>query len=327
MKAIGLLSGGLDSALALKLVLDQGIDVVALQHVLPFNSEKMDYSGQVADRLGIELVRIEAGEDYIEIIRNPEYGYGANMNPCIDCRIYMLRGAKKLAEEIGADFIITGDVLGQRPMSQRRESLHIEEHEADLVGMIFRPLSARILPKTIPEQKGWVASDSLMGIKGKSRRLQLKLAEKLGLEGYRFPDAGCLLTNKEFSSRLRPLFARQWKVTKKDIELLKIGRHYYHSLSRIIVGRNERENRLLLELKNPQDYVFEVPGCGSPVTVLQGPKGKGATEIAARLTARYSDADTEKVRVEYSAADGRESVEVEQELPEDLMLKISLSEG
>ena len=311
MKALALLSGGLDSALAIKLILNQGIDVVALQHVLPFIAEKKDYAGQLAERFGIPLIKLEAGEDYIEIVRNPRYGYGYRMNPCTDCRIYMLREAKRVAEEIGAGFLITGDVLAQRPMSQNRDALRLEEREAALQGMILRPLSAKLLPKTVPERKGWVDRDSLLGIRGKSKRRQIQLAREFGLDGYRYPIGGCLLTNQEFSLRLKALFAQKEKITKTDALLLKIGRHYFCASSRIIVGRKERENRLLLELKSPEDYIFEVPGYGSPITLLQGPMDEVAKELAARLTARYSDADTREVVVEYRTDSKTESIVVE----------------
>jgi len=311
MKAIGLLSSGIDSALALKLVSDQGIEVMAVNYVLPFVSEKEDHARRVAEEIGLPLIKVEAGEDFIAMVRNPRHGYGSNMNPCIDCRIFMLRGAKKIAREKGASFIITGDVLGERPMSQHAGALQREEREAGLEGMVLRPLSAKLLPETVPEREGWVDRNRLLNISGRSRKPQLALAREFGIEGFSPPAGGCLLTNKEFCQRLKELFNYEEKVTIRDIALLRLGRHFYLPSSRIIVGRNEKENNLLLELKNPDDYVFEVPDCGSPITILEGRKEKEAIELAARLTARYSDASTIEVPVEYRYGDKAERIVVD----------------
>ncbi len=315
MKALALLSGGLDSILATKLILDQGIEVVALNFILPFAVEKEDYAGDTADRFEIPLVRVEAGEEYLEIIKNPEHGYGSGMNPCIDCRIYMLREAKRIAKEVGADFIVTGDVLGERPMSQHRKALELEEKEAGVEKMVLRPLSAKLLAETIPEREGWVDRSKLLDIKGKSRKPQIALAKKFGLQdNYPSPSGGCLLTYREFASKLRDLFEHKYKekVTMRDVKLLKIGRHFRFDASKIIVGRNEEENKLLLDLKSPADYVFEVPGCGSPITILEGSKSKEAIEVAAKLTARYSDAgaDAGLVLVRYRAEKREKSIVV-----------------
>ena len=216
----------------------------------------------------------------------------------------MLREAKRIAKEVVAEFIVTGDVLGERPMSQHRKALNIEEREAGLEHLILRPLSAKLLPETIPEREGWVDQSKLLGIKGKSRKAQIALVKTLGLiDDYPNPSGGCLLTYKEFASKVKDLFEHEAKVTKRDIELLKLGRHFRFASSKIIVGRNEAENELILELKNPVDYAFEVPNCGSPITILKGAntKSKEAIELAAKLTARYSDAGAEgkEVQVEY----------------------------
>jgi tRNA U34 2-thiouridine synthase MnmA/TrmU len=305
MKALALLSGGLDSILATKLIRDQGIEVVALTFILPVVAEREDYASKTAKRFGITQIRVEVGDDYLAVIRNPKYGYGSGMNPCIDCRIYMLREAKRIAEEIGANFVVTGDVLGERPMSQHRRALNIEEEESGLVGLIVRPLSAKLLPETIPEREGWVDRSKLLGISGKSRRPQIALAREFGLEhAYPSPSGGCLLTHKEFASKVRDLFEHEEEVTERDISLLKTGRHFRLGDSKIVVGRNEAENKLLLALKNPEDYAFEVPNCGSPITILKGSKSKEAIELAAKLTARYSDAaPQEEVLVEYKSED------------------------
>jgi tRNA-specific 2-thiouridylase len=308
MKALALLSGGLDSILAIKLVLDQGIEVVALNLILPFAAETEDYASAVAKRFGIPLIKVEAGEEYVELVRNPEHGYGSEMNPCIDCHSYMLREAKRIAAEVGAEFICTGDVLDERRMSQHRQALELEDKEAGLEGMVLRPLSAKLLPETVPERKGWIDRSKLLDIQGKSRKAQIALAKRFGLD-YPSPAGGCLLTNKEFASKVRDLFKYKAKVTKRDILLLKIGRHFRVAYSKIIVGRNETENSLLLDLKSPGSYVFEALGYGSPITILEGSKSKETIELAARLTARYSDAGAEEeVVVEYKAGKREETL-------------------
>ena len=307
MRAVALLSGGLDSILALKLILEQGIEVVALNLILPFLSERGDYAGATARRFGIPLVRVEACEEYLAILRSPKYGYGSAMNPCIDCHIYMLRKAKAVAEQVDASFIVTGDVLGERPMSQHRRALELEDKEACVEGKVLRPLSARLLPETIPERAGWIDRSKLLAIRGKSRKTQIALAKRYNLGGaYPTPSGGCLLTCREFASRVRDILMhnKDRALTMKEVELLKVGRHFRFGASRIIVGRNERENEVLKQLRDANDYLFEVRGCGSPITILKGSKSKEAVELAAKLTVRYSDADddadTETV-VEYWA--------------------------
>ena len=300
MKALTLLSGGLDSILATKLILDQGIEVIAVTFVLPFVTEKGEYASKIAELFGIRHVTVEVGADYFEVIRNPRHGYGSGMNPCIDCRIYMLKEAKRIADALGANFIVTGDVLGERPMSQHRKALTLEEHEAGLDGLILRPLSARLLPVTVPEREGWIDREKLLGISGKSRKPQIALAEQYGLQdAYPAPAGGCLLTDKEFAAKIRDLFEHAETVTTRDIRLLKVGRHFRFRKSKIIVGRNERENSLLLALKTPNAYVLEVPDCGSPITIVEGASDPETVKLAARLTARYSDARSDLIVVEY----------------------------
>jgi tRNA U34 2-thiouridine synthase MnmA/TrmU len=302
MKALALLSGGLDSTLAVKLILEQGIDVIALKFTSPFclcNQKGRCYAVEVAKKFKIPIKVVNKGKDYLRIIKKPKYGYGSGMNPCIDCRIFMLKKAKKYAEKIGAKFIFTGEVLNERPMSQHLRALKIIESEAGLKGKILRPLSAKLLPETEAEIKGWVDRTKLLDIKGRSRKPQIALAEKLGINDYPCPAGGCLLTYKEFARKVKDLFEHKKRIKLKDIELLKIGRHFRFEENKIIIGRNEIENRMLLRLKNKTDYVFEVPNCGSPVAILQGKKDLKAIEITARLTALYSDAKNEKVIVKY----------------------------
>lgn len=288
IKAVGLLSGGLDSVLALKLVKDQNVEVIAVYLSLPFADDKRDYATNLASQLGIPLIKVQAAEDYLELVRHPSHGRGTGTNPCIDCRIYMLRQSWQVGHQIGARFLITGDVLGQRPMTQHRGELTVEEKESGLEKLILRPLSSKLLPKTFPEEEGWVDRERLLALEGRSRKPQLTLAREFGIQGYRMPGGGCLLTNKEISSRLWELFRQQQVITEKDIEMLKIGRHFFLPEAHIVVGRNESENHQLLELRQPGDRVFEVVGYPGPTTILRGTKTKEAVEFATQLTARYS---------------------------------------
>ncbi|MEM3783990.1 MAG: hypothetical protein QXY88_03035 [Candidatus Bathyarchaeia archaeon] len=307
VKALALLSGGLDSTLAVKLILDQGIEVEAINFVTPFCLCKKGGCGasEVAKKFGIPLKIVSLGDEYLRVIRKPKYGYGRNMNPCIDCRIFMLKEAKKYAREIGASFIFTGEVLDERPMSQHLKALKIIEEEAGLEGKILRPLSAKLLPKTQAEKKGLVDRNKLLDIRGKSRKRQIALAKEFGITDYPCPAGGCLLTYKEFAAKLRDLFKHKKLISLMDVQLLKVGRHFRFGKNKIIVGRNKEENEKLLRLKAQSDYFFEAQGCGSPITLLQGPKIKQAIEKAAQLTAYYSDQKTGKVRVKY----GREKLE------------------
>lgn len=315
MKALALLSGGLDSTLAVKLVLDQGIDVVALNFTSPFclcNQKGKCFAVEAAKKFKIPFKTINKGKEYLRILRKPKYGYGSGMNPCIDCRIFMFKKAKKYANKIGAKFIFTGEVLNQRPMSQHRKALRIIEEEAGLKGKIVKPLSAKLLPETQAEKKGWIDRNKLLGVRGRSRKPQIALAKKLKISDYPCPAGGCLLTYKEFANKVRDLFKYKKRIDFKDIELLKVGRHFRHDKNKIIVGRNKEENERLIKLKNKTDYVFEVPDIGSPITVLQNKKTRKAIELAARLASRYSDAKGNKVLVKYGKGKLNKEVVVNQ---------------
>ena len=298
---MALLSGGLDSTLAVKLVLDQDIDVEAINFVSPFCLCRKGGCGalEVAKNLNIPLKTITVGEEYLRIVRKPKFGYGKNMNPCIDCRIFMLKKAKKYAEEMGASFIFTGEVLGQRPMSQHRKTLGIIEKEAGLKGKILRPLSAKLLPPTEVEKKGLISRETLLGIEGRSRKKQIRLAQELKVTEYSCPGGGCLLTYREFTSKLKDLFEHKKRISLKDVRLLKVGRHFRFGKNKIIVGRNEAENGLLLQMKMTNDYCFEAQDTGSPTTLLQGPKTRTAVKRAAELTAYYSDRKQSVVLVKF----------------------------
>ncbi|MCW4054811.1 MAG: hypothetical protein NWE84_07845 [Candidatus Bathyarchaeota archaeon] len=301
MKALGLLSGGLDSTLAVKIVLERGIDVEALNFVTPFCLCRKGGCGaaEAAKTFNIPLKIIRGGTDYLRVIRKPKFGYGKNMNPCVDCRIFMLKKAKKYAKSIGAKFIFTGEVLGQRPMSQHRAALSIIERESGLEGKILRPLSAKLLPKTKAEEMGLIDKEQMMNISGRSRKRQIELTKRFNIAKYPCAGGGCLLTEKEFATKLKDLFEHKKRVTVRDVRLLKIGRHFRYGKNKIVVGRNETENGALLRIKQKTEIYFEVPNCGSPSTLLQGPKTKKAIAIAAALTAFYSDNKSREVRVNF----------------------------
>ena len=305
VKALALFSGGLDSTLATKLILSQGIEVVAINFVSPFcTCKKGERVTEAAKQLGVPLKFVDVGDEYLKMVQKPKYGYGKNINPCIDCRIFILRKAKKIAKEIGASLIFTGEVLGERPMSQNIKAMKIIEEEAGLKGKLLRPLSARLLPETVVEKEDLVDREKLLGIHGRSRKPQIKLAKKLNIKDYPSPAGGCLLTCKEYANKLRDIFQHKKRCSMADMSLLKVGRHFRLSKNKIIVGRNEEENKVLTAKKMVNDYYFEVPNIGSPITVLQGAKTKHAIRTAAELTAFYSDAKSSRVKVSF----GRESL-------------------
>ncbi|MCX8152871.1 MAG: hypothetical protein N3E52_00365 [Candidatus Bathyarchaeota archaeon] len=309
VKALVLLSGGLDSLLAAKLVLNQGIAIETIYFATPFSSGKAGESSakKAAKQLCVPLKVVSVGNDYLKMIRKPKHGYGKNMNPCIDCKIFFLRKAKKYAKEIGASFIVTGEVLDERPMSQHFDALKLIEEEARLKGKILRPLSARLLPETYAEKRGLVNREKLLAIRGRSRKQQIQLAKEFSIEDYPSPAGGCLLTCREYADKLRDLFKHKKRLSIRDVLLLKVGRHFRLDGNKIIVGRNEEENKLLIAQKSQSDYYFEVPNVGSPITILQGAKTKKAIQTAAALTAFYSDAKSNEVKVKF----GRERLDKE----------------
>jgi len=302
-KAIALLSGGLDSTLAVKLILDQGIEVEALNFVTPFctcNRKGRCETRHVAEESGIPWKTITVTEEFFQVIREPKHGYGSGMNPCLDCRILMFSQARKRMEEIGAAFVFTGEVLGQRPMSQHRQAMRIIDRESGLDGRLLRPLSAQLLEPTIPEKEGLVDREKLMAIKGRSRKPQMALAEEYGIADYPCPAGGCRLTDPGFARRIRDLVRFRPDLDLNDVNLLKVGRHFRLSPgAKALVGRNEEENRRLLILIRQSDFLFEVKGCGSPITLLRGEAGEAEIHLAAAITARYSDAEDDRVEVHY----------------------------
>jgi len=293
-KALVMFSGGLDSILAIRLMKEQGIRVEAVHFLDPFGTANYAHVKSLAKRLGVKLHAINKDDEYLGIVRKPKHGYGRNMNPCIDCRIYTFRKAWELARSIGADFLVTGEVLGERPMSQNKKAMMLIEKEAGLGGKVLRPLSARLMPQTEAEKDGLVDRDKLEAIRGRSRKRQMELVKKFGIVNYPSPAGGCLLTDAQFSQRLRDLMGHG-KFNMDDIELLRLGRHFRLGKSKAIVGRNEHENGRLLRLAREQGSLWmEVKGYMGPVTVVKGRARKGDISTAAGLTVRYSDAPARK---------------------------------
>lgn len=296
MKAVTLLSGGLDSTLAAKVVMEQGIKLEALNFMTLFctcthRGATCLASQKAVETLGIPLRVFNVSEEYLSVVKDPRHGYGRNMNPCIDCRIFMLKKAKAYMQDSGAAFIVTGEVLGQRPMSQRKDAMRLIEKEAELEGFILRPLSAHVLPMTIPEKEGWVDREKLLKFQGRSRKPQIKLAEHYGIRDYPCPAGGCLLTDPGFAKRMKDLMFHKPDFSLNDVHLLKVGRHFRLSDGvKLVVGRNEEENQKIETFAHDGDILFKVSGFPGPLSLLRGKVNEGDIEKAAAVTAHYSKA-------------------------------------
>ncbi len=291
MRVVVLVSGGLDSLLAFYWCKKAGYDCRPIHFHIPFTKRIT---------IPIENIKyVNIGKLFINVVRKPLYGYGKNLNPCIDCRILMLKKAKSYLKKIGGSFVVTGDVLGQRPMSQFLPTILMIDETAGLTGLVVRPLSGQLLPETVAEKKGWVERQQFMDIQGRSRKRQLMLAEKYGVPDYLSPAGGCLLTDRNFSERLRDELNHNPDIELRDIELLKVGRHFrFDSDSKLVVGRNEKENELINELAQPGEILMEVSDFGSPVSLLIGDETH--LEKSAEITKKYSDGRSENsVKVVY----------------------------
>jgi tRNA-uridine 2-sulfurtransferase len=303
-KAVALFSGGLDSILAIKIMLEQGIEIMALHFSSAFCDSKsksgQKYLVKSTDYLKVPVKIMDITEEFMDIIKNPRYGRGSNMNPCIDCRIFTFKKAKAYMEDIGASFIVTGEVVGERPMSQTKRAISLIEKKSGLDGLIVRPLSAKMLKPSLPEVSGVVMREKLFDIQGRRRDIQIALAEKFGIKEYPNPAGGCLLTDKRFSDKLKDLLSRGRYNDPEDIEILKTGRHFKISdHARLIVGRDEKENNALIGFARPGDHVFDVIDIPSPIALARGSINEEDICLAASIVARYSDASTNKIEVSY----------------------------
>jgi len=299
IRAVALFSGGLDSILAVKLIQGQGIEVIGVNFKTPFFGLEKAYL--TAKDIDIDLEIINITEELLGILRNPKYGFGKNMNPCIDCHALMFKKAGEYMTKIGASFILSGEVLGERPMSQNRNSLSIIERESGFEGRILRPLSALLLPETIPEKEGLVDRNKLLDITGRSRRRQMELAAKMHLRDYPSPAGGCKLTEPGFSKRLIDLFVQEI-FSLEEIELLKLGRHFRLSKDiKLVVGRNKEENEQLKDFFQDGDFLFKAKNLKSPISLLKK-RSKVDDEIidkSCQITARYCDRNEEENKEVY----------------------------
>lgn len=293
-KAIGLLSGGLDSIVAAKIILEQGIEVEALNFVTAFctctsKGSSCLASQKAADQLGIPLKVIDVSEEMLDVIKKPKFGYGSGMNPCLDCRIFVFKKAKEHMLASGADFIFTGEVLGQRPMSQRREAMNTVERESGLRGYLLRPLCAKLFKPTLAEEEGIVDRDKLLSITGRSRKAQITLTKKFNIKDYPCSSGGCLLTDKGFAQRMKDLMKYKPGFGLPDVLLLKYGRHFRMSPAvKLVVARDEAENFRLAALKNSADIMFHAQEPLGPVSILRGSAEGEFVGEAASITARYA---------------------------------------
>lgn len=267
VKGLVLFSGGLDSILSVKILQNQGIKIKAVNFKsFFFNSEQ---ARKAAGKLRISLKIVDFSREHLEMVKNPRHGYGKAMNPCIDCHILMLRKAREQMLKEKADFVATGEVLGERPMSQNPRSLRMIEKESSLEGYLLRPLSAKLLEPTIPEKEGKVKREELLGISGRSRKKQIELAKKFKIPWYPTPAGGCLLTDLEFSKKLKKLFQVFSQCQGNDVEILKVGRHFWAGEVEIVVGRDEKENLTIKRLARPGDILVEMKNYPGPLTLAR----------------------------------------------------------
>ena len=290
---IGLFSGGLDSILAVKVLQEQGIGIIGVTFTTPFFGAGR--ASEAARQLGMDHRILDITTEHLERVRHPKNGYGRNMNPCIDCHAMMFRKAGEFMEREGADFLFSGEVLGERPMSQNRGSLVRVARESGYEPVILRPLSARLLPETLPEREGKVDRERLLDLQGRGRKRQMELAAFYGIQDYPAPAGGCLLTDPIFSRRLRDLFQHSDSVTVQDLELLKVGRHLrLDDGFKMVVGRNQSENKRLGELCAPDDLLLDVKEHPSPLALIQGGAPDPLILLAAAIVLRYSDAPQDR---------------------------------
>ncbi len=297
IRCVGLLSGGLDSILATRAMLDQGLDVYCINFKSPFctctaKGASCSAAQSAVRQIGdVELEVQIVGDEYLEVIKHPKHGRGKGMNPCLDCRAFKFRQAQRYAESIGAKFLFTGEVLGQRPMSQHRRAMDIIDRDADLVGWVLRPLSAQLMEETIPEQKGWVDREQLLDFSGRTRRPQMALAEEMGIDEYPCAAGGCLLADKGFARRLKDLFDRHPDCTAADMHLLKLGRHFrLPEGAKLIVGRNEGENRRL-EAMAAGEWLAYMPDEPGPMVMAQDLEEGDAVQLAGDAAIAHSSVD------------------------------------
>lgn len=321
-KAVALISGGLDSLLAARVVQEQGVHVEGINFFTGFcveghthairkkdrNKPKRNNALWVAEQLGMKLHIVDIIEEYKEVLFNPKHGYGANMNPCLDCKIFMVKKAHEWIRDNGFDFIITGEVMGQRPMSQRKDTMPVIARDSGADDLLLRPLCAKNLPETLPERAGWVDREKLYAFSGRTRKPQMALAEKFGFDDYAQPAGGCcFLTDAQYSSKLADLWQSRGEKSYEmdDIMLLKVGRHLRpNSDFKMIISREEGEGNFMQGYRN-QYVSLRTTNHPGPLALIDGVASEQNLELAARILARYGKGKMESsVQVEIRAMDG-----------------------
>jgi tRNA-uridine 2-sulfurtransferase len=289
MRALAVFSGGLDSMLSVRLIQSQGIEVQGLFYETPFFPSVRARASAASIDLPLKI--IDVTKVHLEIVKSPRHGHGANMNPCIDCHTMMLSEAGKMLEKEDAGFLFTGEVLGQRPLSQKKRALALVASESGFEGLIVRPLSAKLLPPTLPELNGWIDREGLLAISGRSRKTQMGLAARFGIRDYPAPAGGCLLTDVIFSRRLKDLFGSRPNAAVREIELLKLGRHFRVTPeTKLVVGRNQKENERIETLSEGADLLARTVSVPGPVVLAVGEISPEIEELVADMTVSYSDA-------------------------------------
>lgn len=314
-----LLSGGLDSMLAVRLMQEQGLEVEALNFRTTFTCCQ-DTAAQAAHELGIQLSVIAEEDDYLDLIRRPKYGYGRGANPCVDCRIYMFERARRYMQEREALCVVSGEVLGQRPMSQKRRDLLLIARQAGLEGRLLRPLSARLLPPTLPEESGAIDRSRLHAFAGRGRKPLIELARELGLKSIPSPSTGCALTEPQFAAKVHDLVRLDLQNTPWDFQLLKTGRHVrFDRQTKVVVGRREEENRHLeamFEAATSRAAALVWPqNFRGPAALLCGPPTDAALEFTAGLVLRYGTSETDTPRVHVRRREGENLLPAVESLP------------
>lgn len=292
--ALALYSGGLDSTLACRVVAEQGIKVVAVKFVTPFFGYDLllreeEYIRETREKFGIDVVLKDVTVPYLELLKDPPHGFGRHFNPCIDCKIFLLSEAKKMMPEIGASFLITGEVIGQRPMSQRRDTLRVIERDSDCRGILLRPLCARNLEPTEAELASLIDREQLFGFSGRNRTPQIKLAEQFSIRDYPSPAGGCILADPILSRRIREYYRQHRQVVPDDILLLMIGRQFILPAGGwLVVGRDLPDNEKIEALRKPDDWLLQPSVIAGPTAILRHSKNIAELETAAGIVTRYA---------------------------------------
>jgi len=290
MKAVALFSGGLDSVLAMKLIIDQGIEVIALNINTGFGStkERLEHMQSMCEQVGAKLMVLDIQSEFLQdVLFDPKHGYGKHFNPCIDCHAKMFAVAKRVMEAEGASFLISGEVMGQRPMSQNKDALQTVLDESNCDGLLLRPLSAKMLKPTIAEEMGWVDRDKLESIVGRNRERQLEMVKEIGLRDFESPGGGCLLTDANFAKKMVD-FIKYDKFEVKDIPLMKYGRHFrLNDGAKLVVGRNKEENQYLQDIDNDKYLHIRTVGLPGPHAMLSKDATLEDTKTAAQIILTY----------------------------------------